>query len=84
VTPPHTDKENELSTSILDTPAIERLRADLAEIEEKVLLNYTLADAIREGCSVTDKYEGGWIQGGQACALGAAWIAGQARGLLKQ
>jgi hypothetical protein len=72
------NKENDMS-DVKELPAVERLCADLAEIEEKVVLNWTLADAIREGCSVTDKKTGGWIQGGEACALGAAWIAAKAR-----
>lgn len=59
------------------------LEQELGEIELKVATSYTLADAIREGCSVTDKLEGGFIHSGQSCALGAAWIAGKARGYVK-
>lgn len=60
-------------------PAIEALRADLAQIEEKVVTGYTVADAIREGCTVsTQAYN--WGQGSTACALGAGTLAAQARG----
>lgn len=69
----------EMTKEITRMPAVERL---MAEIEEKVVLNYTLADAIREGASVTDKKEQGWIEGESACALGAGYIAAQARGYI--
>lgn len=61
---------------------VERLKADLAAIEETVVTGYTLADAIREGCGVTEKLEGGWVQGGSACAFGAAYVAAKARGYI--
>jgi hypothetical protein len=32
---------------------------------------------------VTGKLEGGWIQNGEACALGAAWVAAKARGYVE-
>lgn len=60
-------------------PAIEHLMNDLAEIEEKVVTGYTLADAMREGSSVTTQ-EHGWGNGDTACALSAANIAARARG----
>lgn len=53
---------------------------ELGEIDLKVATSYTLADAIREGCSVTGKKEGGWVEGENACTLGAAWVAAKARG----
>jgi len=56
------------------------LESELGEIELKVIGSYTLADAIREGAGVTDQKVGGWIEGGESCALGAAWIAAKARG----
>jgi len=65
------------STEILP---VEHLKAELAEIEEKVVTGYTLADAIREGASVTGKKSGGWIDRSNACSLGAGWIAARARG----
>jgi hypothetical protein len=54
--------------------------AMLAAIEEKVVTGYTLADAIREGASVTDKAECSYGSEGRACALTAAALAAQARG----
>lgn len=59
------------------------LEAELGEIELKVATSYTLADAIREGESVTGQKVGGWIEGGESCALGAAWIAAKARGYVR-
>lgn len=59
------------------------LEAELGEIELKVTTSYTLADAIREGCTVTDKLEGGFVTEGESCALGAGWIAAKARGYVK-
>lgn len=61
---------------------VERLKAELALIEEKVVTSYGLADAIREGASVTNKLEGAWVRGESACALGAAWVAAKARGFV--
>ena len=59
-------------------PAIQHLRKDLALIEESVVTGYTLADAIREGSTVSDQaYD--WGSGENACALSAACIAAQAR-----
>lgn len=63
------------------TPVTE-LRKMLGEIELGVLTKYTLADAIREGCKVTEQARG-WGSGGQACALSAAVIAAKARGYIK-
>lgn len=64
-------------------PAIERLRETLGEIELDVLTSYTLADAIREGSSVTTQKRGGWVEGESACALGAGFLAAKARGYVK-
>lgn len=63
---------------------VEKLKAALAEIEEKVVTGYTLADAIREGAGVTDQARGTWIRGEQSCALGAGWIAAKARGYVPE
>jgi hypothetical protein len=60
-------------------PAIEKMAEELALIEEKVVTGYTLADAIREGSSVTTQ-EYGWGHGENACALSAGCIAAKARG----
>ncbi len=58
---------------------VERLKAELGEIEMDVLTSYTLADAIREGSSVTNQSYN-WGREGEACALTAAVIAAKARG----
>lgn len=60
----------------------EGIEAELGEIELKVIGSYTLADAIREGSTVTTQRIGGWIAGGESCALGAGWIAARARGYI--
>lgn len=59
--------------------ATEALRDVLSEIEEKVVTGYTLADAIREGSTVTTQ-EYNWGSGDRACALSAGSIAATARG----
>ncbi len=61
------------------SPEIAHLRDDLAQIEEKVTTNFTLADAIREGAGVS-KQSHTWGASGQACALSAAVISAKARG----
>ena len=63
---------------------VELLKKQLCEIEEKVVTGYTLADAIREGASVSDKADGSWVTGNRACALGAGWIAAKARGYISE
>ena len=68
-----------MTTATIDT-TIDHLRQTLGEIELEVLTSYTLADAIREGSSVTDQKTGGWGDGKNACALTAAYIAAKARG----
>lgn len=70
-----------MTTDIELHPGIDQLRKTLGEIELGVLTNYTLADAIREGSSVSDKATNAWTgPEGQACALSAALIACKARG----
>ena len=54
---------------------------DATEVADIKRMNYTLADAIREGSSVTDKANG-WGDGAEACALHAAVIAAKARGYM--
>lgn len=61
---------------------IEALRQELAPIEESVVMNYTLADAIREGSKNTEQASG-WGNGATACALSAAWTAAKARDYIK-
>lgn len=57
---------------------VDQLRADIDTIGLEVLTGYTLADAIREGASVTDPAVG-WGTGESACALTSAVIAAKAR-----
>jgi hypothetical protein len=55
------------------------LESTINEIGMSVLTGYTLADAIREGSSVSEQsYD--WGNGATACALTAAVIAAKARG----
>lgn len=64
---------------ITEHPAIAQLRA----IELEVITGYTLADAIREGSSVTSQKIGGWVDTNSSCAIGAAYLAARARGYAK-
>lgn len=57
------------------------LRAELGEIEMEVTTSYTLADAVREGCQVTEQ-EYGWGDGATACAMTAAIVAARSRGFM--
>lgn len=56
---------------------------ELQEVEMAVLTSYTLADAIREGSSVTEQAINSFGSNGRACALSAAALAAQARGYIK-
>lgn len=60
-------------------PALGEMEKELAGIEEKVVLGYTLADAMREGSKVTTQAYG-WGGGMAACALTSAATAATARG----
>lgn len=68
----------------VDTPTtpVETLRSMLGAIELDVVTSYTLADAIREGGTVTTQAYN-WGSGDTACALSAARIAATARGYIK-
>ena len=68
-------------TNGIDEKANE-LRSVLAGIELDVLTSYTLADAIREGSSVSEQSYN-WGDGATACALTAAVIGASARGYVK-
>jgi hypothetical protein len=57
----------------------EELQKTIDEIGMSVYTGYTLADAIREGSSVS-KQAYDWGNGETACALTAAVIAAKARG----
>lgn len=61
---------------------LKALLPDLYAIEENVITNYTLADAIREGTKVTTQAYS-WGTGDTACALTSAVIAAKARGYAK-
>jgi hypothetical protein len=65
-------------------PGIDELRKSIDEIGLGVMTSgYSLADAIREGASVTDQKVGGWSDtDGSVCALSGAYIAAKARGLV--
>lgn len=62
---------------------VTKLKEALAEVEEKVVTGYTLADAIREGASVSDQAFGRYLKGESACALASAFVAATARGFIK-
>ena len=68
-------------------PSIRPMRTEqdvidaLRVTELEALTSYTLADAMREGSTVTAQAFN-WGQGGQACALSAARLAARARGYL--
>ena len=60
----------------------DELKKTIDEIGMSVLTGYTLADAIREGSSVSEQsYD--WGNGDNACALTAAVIAATARGYVE-
>lgn len=63
-------------------PSVDRLKAELGEIEMNVLTKFTLADAIREGSTVSTQ-EYNWGHGDSACALSAGAISAAARGFVK-
>lgn len=67
------EEKTEELRSVIGTAAISG-----TEIER---MNYRLSDAIREGCSVTNKAEGWLSSDGAVCALSAAVIAATARGI---
>ena len=64
----------------VEHPAIDALRQQIDAIGLGVLTGYTLADAMREGSTVTDQKTGGWVDSGSACAIGAAYLSARARG----
>lgn len=68
-----------MATNITTTEqtVIDQLKA----LELETMTSYTLADAIREGSSVTSQAYG-WGAGETACALSAARLAARARGYL--
>lgn len=61
--------------------ATEKVREQISDKDLERMTSYTLADAIREGSSVTTQAYN-WGNGETACALTAAAIAAKARGYL--
>lgn len=59
---------------------LRQLRAELGDVEMRVITNYTLADAIREGSQVTEHEQSGWGDGVRACALTTAVVAARSHG----
>lgn len=77
-----TRKVNELRTNLATGAGLDaETMADLAAIDLKVSTGYTLADAIREGSTVSDQAFT-WGDGETACALTAAVMAARARGYI--
>lgn len=74
----------------IDThPAVDELRelrkgTDVPPSDDELerITSYTLADAIREGSSVTEQLHGGFEADGKVCALTAAVIAAKSRDYL--
>lgn len=70
-----------MSTITIPEEKITELEERLPELESA--MTYSLADAIREGSSVTDQCVGGWVgEDDSVCALSAALLAAKARHLL--
>jgi hypothetical protein len=68
--------------TITSSPIVGELEASLAEVEERVVLGYTLADAIREGSAHSEQLLGDYTEGDLACALAAGYFAAKARGYI--
>jgi hypothetical protein len=63
---------------------VDELAETLEELDLERAMTYSLADAIREGSSVTDQCVGGWNDDeGNVCAMSAALVAIKARHLLE-
>lgn len=71
-------KAAELRENLTEEILSDAMKADLGEIELRTM-EYTLADAIREGSTVS-RQAYNWGNGESACALTAAVIAAKARG----
>lgn len=70
--------------SVLPEHKIDEMTEQLEELDFEHAMNYSLADAIREGASVTDQAHGTFVngRGEQMCALAAAALAAKARHLI--
>jgi hypothetical protein len=76
------EKALELRDNIIaDMGLDDETMKDLGEIELRTM-EYTLADAIREGSTVSKQAVGSWGDGESACALTAAVIAARSRGYI--
>jgi hypothetical protein len=78
-------KDTDVTTATILPGAVERLTELISDEDlEAMVRPYTLADAIREGSSVTDQHIGGWVDesSNKACALSAAFVACKARGMI--
>lgn len=65
---------------------VDELKEAIDEIGMDVMTKgYTLADAIREGSTVTEHNTAGWTNSDASavCALSAGYIAARARGFIK-
>lgn len=61
---------------------VDELKQELGEIELDVMTGFTLADAIREGSTVSEQaYD--WGTGETACALTAGFLSAKARGYVE-
>ncbi len=61
----------------------DELAQQMEDIEFKAVTEYTLADAIRDGSTVSEHNPRGWGNGETACALTAGVIGFVARGYLE-
>jgi hypothetical protein len=62
---------------------VDELAEQLQELDLEHAMSYSLADAIREGSTVTDQCVGNWNdEQGNVCAMSAALLAIKARHLL--
>lgn len=70
-----------MNNTLTNVPGLKALKDELALVEEKVVLGYTLADAMREGARHTAQAKKTYIvaDSNQVCALAAASLAVKAR-----
>lgn len=70
-----------MNTIVIPDTKVEELRDQLDEASLEQSMGYSLADAIREGSTVTGQKCGNWTDetGDNMCALSAAMVACKAR-----
>lgn len=68
-----------MQRTIEKSEELREILSEMDDIEMEVLTSYTLADAIREGSTVSDQAKHGWGDGDQQCAMHAAVTAALAR-----